>query len=64
MDDKDVAIPVAYPDYLIAVDTPQIEVKLPTMPGGIDVFPHAIRIRAMHNKVPELGHAGILYYCV
>lgn len=51
---RDVAIPIVFPDYLIAVATPAVAVDLPgarfdfTIPGT-------------RHKVPELGHAGILF---
>lgn len=60
MTGKDVAIPLAYPDYLIAVDTPKVDIKLPDF--GIGIFPNAIHIKGTHNKVPDLGHAGILFF--
>jgi hypothetical protein len=59
---KDVAIPIAYPDYVITVDTPRVEIDLPRLPPGLDIFPHAIHIKGTHNKVPDLGHAGILFF--
>jgi len=59
---KDVAIPIAYPDYLITVDTPKVDISLPTLPHGLDIFPRAIHVKATHNKVPDLGHAGILFF--
>jgi len=62
MTGKDAAIPIAYPDYLITVDTPRVDFNLPHLPRGIDLFPSAIHIKGTHNKVPDLGHAGILFF--
>ncbi len=54
----DIAIPIVFPDYLIAVNTPRKQIDL--LPG-IDWFPDTIVIPETKNKVPDLGHAGILF---
>lgn len=51
---SDLAIPIVFPDYLIAVNTPEIDVDLPG--SWLDM-----RIPSIKNKLPELGHAGILF---
>jgi hypothetical protein len=56
----DIVIPIVFPDYLIAVNTPPIEIQLPHKFLGRDVFPPMIRIPGTNNKLPELGHAGVL----
>lgn len=52
----DVVIPIVFPDYLIAVNTP---------PTEVDILPwfdfDNIRIPKTKNRVPELGHAGVLF---
>lgn len=52
----DVVIPIVFPDYLIAVNTP---------PTEIDILPwfdfDDIRVPKTKNRVPELGHAGVLF---
>jgi hypothetical protein len=54
----DVAIPIVFPDYLIRVDTPPLKIELPvTLPG----LGGKIEIPGTKNKVPYLGHAGILF---
>lgn len=50
----DIAVPIVFPDYLIAVPTPRHRVNLPG-----DHFDFTIP--ATHNRVPELGHAGVLF---
>lgn len=51
---SDVAIPVVFPDYLIMVETPAVTIDLPG--SALD-----IKIPKAKNKVPYLGHAGILF---
>jgi len=51
---SDVAIPVAFPDYLIMVETPAVTVDLPGQMFDI-------KIPKAKNRVPYLGHAGILF---
>jgi hypothetical protein len=54
----DVAIPVVFPDYLIMVETPAFKIDLPDFLAGPK---GAISIPGTKNKVPYLGHAGILF---
>ena len=56
----DVVIPIVFPDYLIAVNTPAVSVQPPSFLG--ENFGTLIRIPATKNKVPELGHAGVLFF--
>jgi hypothetical protein len=57
----DIAIPIAFPDYLIAVETPKTSFKIPDLLPGINILPDKVEIPQTKNKVPELGHAGILF---
>ena len=57
----DIAIPIVFPDYLIAVNTPKKKVKVPDLLPFVDIFPDVVEIPKTKNKVPELGHAGILF---
>lgn len=57
----DIAIPIVFPDYLIAVSTPQKRLKIPNLIPGVDLLPESIEIPKTENKFPELGHAGILF---
>ncbi|MEM8552538.1 MAG: hypothetical protein AAGF45_09165 [Pseudomonadota bacterium] len=50
----DVVVPVVFPDYLIAVNTPDYTVDLPG--DWLD-----FTIPKTKNKVPELGHAGVFF---
>jgi len=61
MANKDVAIPIVFPDYLIAVPTPALTVNLPDVIPFIDVLPPSVKIPAKTHKVENLGHAGILF---
>jgi hypothetical protein len=56
----DAVIPIVFPDYLIAVNTPPIKIKIPDVLPWIDVMPDHYAVAATKNKVPELGHAGVL----
>lgn len=56
---SDFAIPVVFPDYLIAVNDRPIDVHIPDLIPGRDFFPDHFRIPV--TKLPELGHAGILF---
>lgn len=58
----DVAIPLAFPDYLIAVDTPQAVVAVPDLLPFIDILPERITIKAQKSHLPYLGHAGVLFF--
>jgi hypothetical protein len=59
----DVSIPVVFPDYLIAVDTPPVNISIPDLPF-IDIpgVPDRVKIPKSHQKVPYLGHAGVLFF--
>ena len=57
----DIAIPIVFPDYLIAVDTPKTTFKVPDLIPGFDILPDKVVIPESKNKVPDLGHAGILF---
>lgn len=58
----DVVIPMAFPDYLIAVNTPPTQVPVPDLIPYFDILPDTIQIRATSNKVPYLGHAGVMFF--
>lgn len=58
---SDIAIPIVFPDYLIAVNTPKTKVKIPDFLPGIDLFPESVTLPETKSKFPELGHAGILF---
>lgn len=57
----DIVIPIVFPDYLIAVNTPKKRVKIPDLIPGFDILPDDVEIPETKNKVPELGHAGVLF---
>lgn len=57
----DIAIPIVFPDYLIAVNTPKIKIKVPNLIPGVNLLPDVVDIPKTENKFPELGHAGILF---
>lgn len=57
----DIVIPIVFPDYLITVETPRQTVKIPDLLPGIDILPDKVEIPETKNKVPELGHAGVLF---
>ena len=57
----DIAIPIVFPDYLIAVSTPKTILPIPDLLPGIDILPANIEIPETKNKFPELGHAGVLF---
>jgi hypothetical protein len=57
----DTVIPIVFPDYLIGVNTPPVEIPVPDVLPGMDIFPNVVRISATKNKLPELGHAGVLF---
>lgn len=61
MANSDLAIPIVFPDYLISVDTPAINVQVPNGLPWFDVLPDRIRIPSGRKKLPYLGHAGILF---
>ncbi|WP_020407669.1 hypothetical protein [Hahella ganghwensis] len=57
----DIVIPIVFPDYLIAVNIPKQKIKIPDLLPGIDILPDHFETAESKNKVPELGHAGILF---
>lgn len=57
----DIVIPIVFPDYLIAVNTPKTQVQIPDLIPGFDLFPDNVVIPESKNKVAELGHAGVLF---
>lgn len=59
MASKDVAVPIVFPDDLIAVNTPPVRVDVPDFLPGV---PDEVTIPATRNRVPYLGHAGILFF--
>jgi hypothetical protein len=61
MPHNDVAVPVVFPDYLIEVDTPPVSVPVPDTLPWFDILPNRVDIPKTKNKVPYLGHAGILF---
>jgi hypothetical protein len=58
---EDVVVPIVFPDYLIHVNTPATRIEIPDLIPGFDLFPDAVPIPSTRNKVPELGHAGVLF---
>jgi len=58
----DVAIPLAFPDYLIAVETPQAVIEVPDLLPWVDLLPERIVIKEDKAKLPYLGHAGVLFF--
>ena len=57
----DIVIPIVFPDYLIAVSTPSPRLRVPDLLPGFDIFPDMVRIPATSQRVPELGHAGVMF---
>lgn len=57
----DIAIPIVFPDYLIAVNTPKTKLSIPDLIPGFDILPDDIEIPETKNKFPDLGHAGVLF---
>jgi len=57
----DIVIPIAFPDYLISVNTPKTRLTIPDLFPGFDILPDDIEIPATKNEFPELGHAGVLF---
>jgi len=56
---SDVVIPIVFPNYLIAVDTPPIDVDLHIHIPGL---PTHVKIPPLHERVPYLGHAGAAFF--
>jgi len=57
----DIAIPIVFPDYLISVNTPKTHISIPDLIPGYDLLPDEVEVPGTKNKLPELGHAGILF---
>ncbi len=55
----DVAIPLVFPDYLIAVATPPVRVDVPDWLPGV---PNEVTIPSSRAKLPYLGHAGVMFF--
>ncbi len=53
---RDVAVPIVFPDYLITVTTPRIEIDVPFTDDEPEIV-----IPRRDRSVPQLGHAGILF---
>jgi hypothetical protein len=59
----DVVITVVFPNYLVRVDTPRIEIDLPDLPFGyIPGFPHHFQVPRVTERIPHLGHAGAAFF--
>jgi hypothetical protein len=58
---KDIAIPLVFPDYLIMVETPPVSVEVPDLLPFVDILPDKIKMERTKQKLPYLGHAGILF---
>lgn len=58
----DVVVPIVFPDYLIAVGTPDMVVEVPDVLPWIDVLPDKLKIKKSQKKLPMLGHAGVLFF--
>jgi hypothetical protein len=58
---KDVAIPIVFPDYRIQVDTPEFGFTVPDLLPRVNVLPARLSLPASRQRVPYLGHAGILF---
>jgi hypothetical protein len=61
MANNDVAIPIVFPDYLIMVETPTVDIKIPDLLPRVDILPDRLKVPAAKWKIPYLGHAGILF---
>ncbi len=65
---RDVVIPIVFPDYLIAVEQPGgcVDNPLPRYArewlGGFVQTPGRVCIPARTHRVPDLGHAGVLFF--
>jgi hypothetical protein len=57
----DIVIPIVFPDYLIHVDTPEVSVDVPDVIPWFDVMPKRVGIPKTTHKIPQLGHAGVLF---
>ncbi len=54
----DIAIPIVFPDYKIAVDLPAVNLKVPDLLPKFDILPAQITVAKTALKLPQLGHAG------
>jgi len=57
----DVVIPIVFPDYLISVNTPTTRLPIPDLWPWGDILPDDVEVPATRNRLPELGHAGVLF---
>ncbi len=57
----DIVIPIVFPDYKIAVNTPSYRVNIPDLLPGIDILPDRFVVPKTENKFGDLGHAGVLF---
>ena len=55
----DFVIPIVFPDYLIVVNERPVDIRIPDLIPGRDLFPDFIRVPV--TKLPDLGHAGVLF---
>lgn len=53
-----VAVPIVFPDYEITVGTKAVTVDVP---DWIPAVPNEVKVPALQQRVPFLGHAGILF---
>lgn len=53
-----VAVPIVFPDYEITVGTKAVTVDVP---DWIPALPNEVKVPALQQRVPFLGHAGILF---
>jgi hypothetical protein len=61
MANQDVAVPIVFPDYLITVETPPVQLTVPDLLPRVNILPDRIKISSTKQKVSYLGHAGILF---
>ena len=61
MRNKDVAIPIVFPDYTIAVKSKAIVIQVPDLLPKINILPRQITIPKQNHHLPYLGHAGVLF---
>ena len=61
MRNKDVAIPIVFPDYTIAVKSKAVVIRIPDLLPKIDILPRQIKIPKQSHHLPYLGHAGVLF---
>lgn len=55
----DIVIPIVFPNYLITVDTPSLDIEIPVRIPGV---PSHIRVPPIKERVPYLGHAGTTFF--